>query len=684
MKNQITLLEQEQYFEDSQELDIIKQYGTTAAITDFSILLGGIVSNSNYSSDSNNLEDRTGCYWTISADNEGCVRAVGYDGTRVTYHAVVRHIAVRPALPFSSISNASKGARGTSGVYEIQYGEYPQQAVDRNFATTLESEYQARRMQNTGKTYTTDSRIYDDYNSGFQAQQHQEYEYSGKRYIRVTANMIYDSQTLSNGVSVKHGDAVWVEVQPITWQINQRTNIALAKKCLVAGVRFHKGRWDGNFNNTEINTFLQTHFARDIVSNRTYAPVNQQDDIDNAVVHEKTKFLNPYGFDFKGVTEEDIIKGAVESGVGVFLHGASSEGKSARVKQLDPDLEIIYLRNASPDSLNGKSVVSTDSELTPEMVQRQKLVDELVAKVDSGQISLEEYTTELSKLPRRTPEMFDIPPTWYKKIKVKCEAEPNKIHIVFFDEITNALPSIQGMAYNIVLDREVNGIWKLPPNARIVAAGNEMKDSLAANNLAEPLFNRFAHVYIHTTVESWLEWATTPEEEYQRLDYTEPKAEMKIHPAVISYIAFKREQGLRTEYTGVKPNADPRKWELASKMLYRTKTPEMLRSLIGDDLTIDFVSFCNQQVITLDNVINGEYDNSIFDMNISQRWATTSGLLAVKETDILKVSEFVDKLGSEYSSMFYRLWSGSNPKRKELVADVIAEVDDMKKGGMRK
>lgn len=60
----------------------------------------------------------------------------------------------------------------------------------------------------------------------------------------------------------------------------------------------------------------------------------------------------------------------------------------------------------------------------------------------------------------------------------KYEKEPDRLHVVFFDEITNALPSIQGIAFNIVLDREVNGIWQLPENARIVAAGNDIKNAV--------------------------------------------------------------------------------------------------------------------------------------------------------------------------------------------------------------
>ena len=281
---------------------------------------------------------------------------------------------------------------------------------------------------------------------------------------------------------------------------------------------------------------------------------------------------NPYGFDFKDVSEEEIIKGALLSNVAVFLHGKSGEGKSARVKQFDPDCEIVYLRNATPEVLNGKSVFNQE-----------------------------------------TKEMIDVAPTWFKRITKKCEEEPDKIHIVFFDEITNALPSIQGMAFNIILDKEVNGIFKLPENVRIVAAGNDLNDSLAANQMAEPLFNRFAHVYINTTTESWLKWASTKKTDYEKLDYERKEEHLTIHPAIYAYIAYRSYGGLdvlRTPYNGERPNADPRKWEMASKVLYETGKPEMLRALIDEELTRDFVSFVRQSVITIEDVLNGNYSDS--------------------------------------------------------------------------
>ena len=632
MNGLVTLLEQEQYFEEASKLDIIKKYGTKVAITDFAILLGGFVSSSYYSSDGNNLENRTGYHWTRSSDNDGDVRAVASAGNRDPEYVAKRTGAVRPALLSSSICNAPNGVRGSSGILEIQYGNYPQQVAESRLSATLEQEYQSRRLNQTGKSYTTDSRKYNDYNNGFQAQQHQEYEYQGKKYVRVQANLYTENsneQTLSDGRKVKNGDAVWVEVQPITWQIDERTKTALAKKCLVAGVRFYKqrGKWYGNWNNTEMKQFLETHFAKDMVASSTYAYSDQPADSKEAI--EQAKKTNPYNFDFRGVSEEDIIRGSVESGVAVFLHGQSSEGKSARVKQLDPDLEIIYLRNATPDSLNGKSV----------------------------------YNPE-------TGGMIDVPPTWYKKLKQKCDDESDKIHIVFFDEITNALPAIQGMAYNIVLDREVNGVWKLPDNARVVAAGNDYNDSLAANQLAESLFNRFAHVYIQTSVDDWLKWAMTSDNKREKLDFEEEKPERKIHPSVYAYIAFKREQALRSQYTGERPNADPRKWEMASLLLYKTGQPEMLRGLIGDDITRDFVGFCNQQVITLQDVLDDNYSDADFQMNTDQKWATTVGLSYVEDKDVEKVRGFVTRLNPELVAIFDSLWTHGDEKRLEKVAEL--------------
>ncbi len=618
MDYELTLLSEGQIWGNDKEnqLEVLKKYGTKAAITDLCILTGSCLRKDTIDED-RSLAGRTSWFWTRSDDDDNDVRAVNKDGNGDIGFRYGRYAAVRPALQSSVIFSqiSPNKVSGYNGTEEVEFGKYPQNAADSRMQNILESEYK-RGMSKTGRSYTFDSVKYNDYDTGFKPVTYEEYEYQGKEYIRIKANSYCyngDKFMLSNGACYKDGDYVWVEVSPVKWLIDDKAGILISKKGLVSGIRFldSKTDYEGDFNRTEMKEYLDKYMVKDLFQSVDFEYLQDMEySIDKS---ENIKKTNPYNLSFNKVSEEDIIKGAIESGVAVFLHGPSSEGKSARVKEIDPTCEIIYLRNATPDSLNGKSV----------------------------------YNSE-------TGEMIDVPPTWLKKLQAKCDQEPNRLHILFFDEITNALPSIQGIAFNIVLDREVNGIWKLPDNARIVAAGNDMKDSLAANQLAEPLFNRFAHVYIKTTTESWLKWAS----------------ENNIHPAIYSYIAYKNGETLRSKYDGEKPNADPRKWEMASKMLYATGSPEMLRALVGEDITREFIEFCKQEVITLEDVINENYtDKDIESLNTAQRYATTMGLSQVDEANLEIVRNFTLKLGSEFKALFDAIWTHGDESRLEIIAE---------------
>ena len=411
---------------------------------------------------------------------------------------------------------------------------------------------------------------------------------------------------------IKNETCYWIEVEPIKWIVDEKTEVAISKSIILSGFRIDNKNYcdESKFDDTLIKKYLNDYFSREMLTKSISGELLENEENSNTR-------KNPYNLNSEEVDEEEILKGAIEADLAVFLHGRSSEGKSARVKAIDPDCTIIYLRNATPESLNGKSVYDPN-----------------------------------------TGVMKNIKPTWLEKLEAKCAAEPDDIHIVFFDEITNALPSIQGMAFNIILDKEVNGNWKLPENARIVAAGNEMSDSLSANKLAEPLYNRFVHVYIETTTEKWLKWAS----------------EHNIHPAIYAYIATTQGKNLRTPFTGEKPNADPRKWEMASKLLYKTNNPHMLRGLLGKEVTDEFIKFCQKPIITIKDVLEGNYtEYELRNMNLSEKNATAYGLSQVSEEYLDEVRFFVTKLGSETTELFDTLWLHRDPSRLERLQEAILE-----------
>ena len=632
-----TFLTQEQCFE-SDKLDILKKRGTKAAITDFSVLLGGWVSDYHTDNDSS-LEGRTGYYWTKSDDGDNDARVVNADGNRDSLTVDGRNGGARPALPFSSISeiptNGESGKRARDGILEVEYGYYPQKAVSKDMQERLERAYKTGSISRTRNSYTTDSVAYDNYDTPFQPQTHQEYEYNGKRYVRVEANSYYDGNdfTLSNGEQYRDGDNVWIEVQPVKWLVDEKSRMMITEKLIFAGVQFNRERnyHTRDFDKTDIKTFMDKYLSKDLVQVRDIAEQTKTS------TNTTKRNENPYNLDFSETSEADIIRGAIESNVSVFLHGKPGCGKSDRVKQLDPDFIELNLSHLDPELLDG-----------------------LAGEKDGKAVH--------------------IKPPWLEELEEKCQEEADKIHILFLEELTNASHMMQLKAYGIALDKKVAGRWKLPENARVVAAGNELEDSLVANEVAEPLFDRFAHVNIETTAENWLEWAVTPEDFYERLDYKkDDKPKQKIHPAIYAFISYKGDEVLRTPYNRERPepHADPRRWKMASDMLYASNNPSTLRAIVGEDLTRDFIYFCQLPTITIEDVLKGNYtEEDLESMDIGRKLATVSGLVSVDNENMPKVREFAKKLGAEVCKKFEVQWTHGDEERLEQLQEIIMEEQE--------
>ena len=100
--SEFTFLTEEQCFGDD-KLEILEKRGTKVAVSDFSILLGGIVCDGLHIEGDSSLEGRTGYYWTKSDDGDGSVNAVDGRGASYFDKGNMRDNGARLALPFSSI-----------------------------------------------------------------------------------------------------------------------------------------------------------------------------------------------------------------------------------------------------------------------------------------------------------------------------------------------------------------------------------------------------------------------------------------------------------------------------------------------------------------------------------------------------------------------------------------------------
>ena len=692
----LTFLTREQCFE-SEKLDILQKRGTKAAITDFSILLGGWVDSNKYYwhiDGDDSLEGRTGFYWTKSDDGDNDARVVDGSGRRSCHNVLERGGGARPALPFSSISsiptNGVSGKRAGDGVLEVEYGFYPQKAVSKDMQERLERAFKSGSLSRTGKNYTTDSRRYDDYDAEFSPKQHQEYQYNGKRYVRVEANSDFGGGEfqLSNGEKYRDGDNVWVEVSPVKWLVDERAKIMLTDKLIFSGVQFNHTRdyHTRDFDKTDIKTFMDRYLSRDLEQSRGTIDLGEKGEGTEEIQPRKSRLqkLNPDKTKQASrvrMTDTEIIQNWIEAGESVLLRGPSGIGKTERIKSLYPDL--IYMKltnNMFPEKVVGSVNLQTGQSIPPDF-----------AKTAIMQEATEE---ERKMVEENIQSIFDIADTVYERSK-----ESDKKVVIMLDELLNVKPAVQSLVYTLVLNRmvEIGKGLKLPDNVVVVATGNQKKYSSVAEDLAEPLEKRFDHILdMEPKVGEWI---------------TEYAIPHKIHPTVIGYMLSKYNNSGKSEalqdigYFYEEPEVgeqhldangckgrtnDPRGWTSISNTLYNFErnleagryegknVEDIIQRSIESKLRMEWASeffdFYNLPTLTPEEIVQGfgkGYTQADLPRDISERLAYMTALITADESQVEACRDFIRKhCDPEYLSIYDIYWAGNDEKKMERIEEL--------------
>jgi len=180
------------------------------------------------------------------------------------------------------------------------------------------------------------------------------------------------------------------------------------------------------------------------------------------------------------------------------------------------------------------------------------------------------------------------PPDWYKRA---CEAPV----CLFLDELNRATHEVMQAAFQIVLDRELNG-WKLHPQTRVFVAVNASAEYIV-NEMDPALLDRFWTIDLKADTKDWLAWA---------------RGDGKIHPTVIDFIASQDkwlDPPKGAETSGVHPSR--RSWERLSLTLEAAGVADdptrpafypMCLGFVGVEATIAFHDFAK----TVDNRVSGK------------------------------------------------------------------------------
>ena len=152
------------------------------------------------------------------------------------------------------------------------------------------------------------------------------------------------------------------------------------------------------------------------------------------------------------------------------------------------------------------------------------------------------------------------------------------IVVLFLDEMNSAAPSVQAVAYQLILNRRV-GKYKLPDNVVMVAAGNRDGDKGVSYRMPSPLANRFVHLEMRVDFDSWLQWAT----------------ENRINKDVIGYISFAKNDLYDFDpKSSSRSFATPRSWTFVSELLddgmADSTTTDIVAGTIGEGTAVKFMA----------------------------------------------------------------------------------------------
>jgi hypothetical protein len=526
-------LSPEQLFD--QPLPLFASAGTTASANDFCLLTAP---------DDGFVFEQGGINYFLSGD--ACVDRFGRRNTCAV-------CAVRPALLLEEgDERLLRRITKEENAVVAEYGEWPSAVLDSSLRDLALRAYQSGTLRRTKLSLKLGEKEIPVWQLG------------AKRLIALTLTPgnFNGYVQLSDGTVVTEGETVFLEFRPVRWLADPENRLLVSEQALFAGME-----------REEAAAYLQDGFWGDLTAK------------------EETGADGNQAFRILQHDELSLIRSFVEADIPVFLHGLSGDGKSDRVRQIDPDVLDIELVNENPETINGRAIYNEAKD-----------------------------------------EIIDIKPVWLVKLERLCEDGKN--HILFFDELTNATKQTQSVIFKIVLERFVNNRWPLPKNARIVAAGNDRSESSSAHDLAEPLFGRFAHIYIRTTVENWMPWAVN----------------RCINPFVLEFLA-NNSLYLRTPYTGEEGYADPRRWEMASKALDASENDfSLLVPIVGRDTAEAFIRFfrAQEQIAAL-----GEYtDEELNRYSVARRYQLAQQCVWLYPAKPTEAKALVARLGEEYLAWF--------------------------------
>lgn len=207
--------------------------------------------------------------------------------------------------------------------------------------------------------------------------------------------------------------------------------------------------------------------------------------------------------------------------------------------------------------------------------------------------------------------------------------------VLFLDEFNMAPPSMQGIAQQLILDREV-GSYRLPDGWVVWAAGNRREDRASVFDMPAPLANRFIHLALEPNLDCFKQYALAHD----------------VPEAIIAFLAARPNLLHKID-----PNSpawpSPRSWEMASRLDVAGLPGD---AAVGEAVWREYCTFLRlrERMPSIEAILGSDNCRERIDDSLDMRFAVCTALAVRARTAAHAVRAFRwvhESLDREWSAM---------------------------------
>ena len=253
--------------------------------------------------------------------------------------------------------------------------------------------------------------------------------------------------------------------------------------------------------------------------------------------------------------------------------------------------------------------------------------------------------------------------------------------LVAIEELPDAPMSVQCALYQLVLERKL-GDYDLPGGAYVCATGNRAEDGGNYNQPPAPLLNRFLHINLESSFDSWKDWAINGDN--LKVELVAPKPiSPSIRPEIIGFFEFRKELLVAQPNKSEFAFCTPRSVEMLSRIMDQQPDAdiagELINGCIGQGTGTEFLGFMRiWRSLPNISAIEASPSRAALPITLSECYATTTYLSSNwNPTNSGALCEYMQRMSPEYGCLFLGDTQQRNPE-SITVPSVMAMLNNAK------